>query len=203
MHPTAPPPSPSHTTSRESGPGPLMRARAHATCDPLWTGPTWAFSFFPHFHVTLSILVNVIRILYTITRCLTMRAFRVLSSPSLMRLCYARLHMPPSRGGSLAHYHVVAISSPRFLLGNRRPGSEPDEQKKSICSIFKPQALNLRVERFLNYYFLQSPFSERFKQKQAHKKNCRVWLSGTVLLLPGSGLGLGLGCSASTSQSTI
>jgi len=72
-----------HTQQAERAGPVLMRARAHTTCDPLWTGPTWAFSFFPHFHVTLSILVNVIRILYTITRCLTMRAFRVLSSPSL------------------------------------------------------------------------------------------------------------------------
>jgi len=76
----------------------------------------------------------------------------VLSIPSsamshpLTCLCYVHLHMPPSRGGSLAHYHVVAISSPRFLLGNWRPGLELDDQKKLIGSIFKPQALNLRVE---------------------------------------------------------
>ena len=146
MHPMAPPPSPSHTTSRESGPGPLMRAHVHTTCDPLWTGPTWAFSFFPHFHVTLSILVNVIRILYTIMRCLTMRAFRVLSSPSLMCLCYVRLHMPPSCGGSLAHYHVVAISLPRFLLGNWRLGLEPDSQKELIGGTFESQVLNLSFE---------------------------------------------------------
>jgi len=37
-----------HTQQTESRPGPLMRARMHATCDPLWTGPTWAFiSFTP------------------------------------------------------------------------------------------------------------------------------------------------------------
>src|SRR6267154_2968354 len=30
-----------HTQQTESGPGPLMRARMHATCNPLWTRPTW------------------------------------------------------------------------------------------------------------------------------------------------------------------
>jgi len=46
-----------------------------------------------------------------------------------------------------------------------------------------PQALNLRVEQFFNFYFiLQSPFSEHFKQKQAYKKNCHVWLSSTVVM---------------------
>ena len=75
------------------------------------------------------------------------------------------LHMPPSCGGSLAHYHMVAISSPRFFPGNRRPGLEPDNQKELIGTIFKPQALNLRVEQFFKDEFLLSSFSERFKQK--------------------------------------
>ena len=67
-------------------------------------------------------------------------------SHPLTRLCYVRLHMPPLRGGSLAHYHVAAISSPRFLLGNQRPGSEPDSQKELIDGIFESRALNLSFE---------------------------------------------------------
>jgi hypothetical protein len=46
------------------------------------------------------------------------------------------LHMPLSHGGLLAHYHVVAISSCRFLPGNWRPGSELDNQKQSIGTVF-------------------------------------------------------------------
>ncbi len=84
----------------------------------------------------------------------------VLSIPSsamshpLTRLCYVRLHMPPSCGGLLAHYHVAAISSPRFLLGNQRPGLEPDSQKESIGGIFKSQVLNLSFEQFFKVDFL-------------------------------------------------
>ena len=33
-----------------------------------------------------------------------------------------------------------------------------------------PQALNLRVEQFFKFFFLESPFSKCFKQKQAYKK---------------------------------
>ena len=58
------------------------------------------------------------------------------------------LHMPPSRGGSLAHYHVVAISSCRFLPGNQRLRSELDNQKQSIGTVFMSRALNLGVEWF-------------------------------------------------------
>src|SRR6266851_4191802 len=37
-----------HTQQTESRPSPLMRARVHVMCNPLWTGPTWAFiSFTP------------------------------------------------------------------------------------------------------------------------------------------------------------
>ena len=75
-------------------------------------------------------------------------------SHPLTHLCYVRLHMPPSRGGSLAHYHVAAISSPRFLPGNRRPGSEPDSQKESIGGIFESRALNLNFQRFFEVDFL-------------------------------------------------
>ena len=75
-------------------------------------------------------------------------------SHPLTRLCYVRLHMPPSHGGSLAHYHMAAISSPRFLLGNWRPGSEPDSQKESIGGIFESLALNLSFERFFEVDFL-------------------------------------------------
>jgi len=68
-----------------------------------------------------------------------MCVFQVLSSPSLMHLCYVCLHMPPlCGGGSLAYYHVVAISSPRSFLRNQRLGLESDEQKKSICSFQAP-----------------------------------------------------------------
>ncbi len=76
----------------------------------------------------------------------------VLSIPSsamshpLMCLCYVHLHMPPSYGGSLAHYHVVAISLPRFLLGNWRLGLEPDSQKELIGGTFESQVLNLSFE---------------------------------------------------------
>jgi hypothetical protein len=56
--------------------------------------------------------------------------------------------MPPSHGGLLAHYHMVAISSPRFLPGNRRPGLELDNQKQLIGTVFMSRALNLGVEQF-------------------------------------------------------
>ena len=72
----------------------------------------------------------------------------------LTRLCYVCLHMPPSCGGSLAHYHVAAISLPRFFLGNQRPGSEPDSQKESIGGIFKSWALNLSFEQLFEVDFL-------------------------------------------------
>jgi hypothetical protein len=90
----------------------------------------------------------------------TFKLLYVLSVPSsvmshpLMHLCYVCLQMPPSCGGSLAYYHVAAISSPRFLLGNRRLGLEPDSQKESIGGIFESQALNLSFERFFKVDFL-------------------------------------------------
>jgi hypothetical protein len=75
-------------------------------------------------------------------------------SHPLTRLCYVRLHMPPSCGGSLAYYHVAAISSPRFLLGNQRPGLELDSQKESIGGIFESWALNLNFKQFFKVDFL-------------------------------------------------
>ena len=71
----------------------------------------------------------------------------------VLMLC-VRLDMPPSRGGSLAHYHVVAISLLRFLLDNRRLGLEPANQKELISSVFEPRVLNLRVEQFFEDDFL-------------------------------------------------
>jgi len=75
-------------------------------------------------------------------------------------LCYVCLHFPPSRGGSLAHYHVVIISFPRFFPGNRRLGSEPADQKESIGTILKSQVPNMGLNDFSRLPFLQhSSFS--------------------------------------------
>ena len=75
-------------------------------------------------------------------------------------LCYACLHFPPSHGGSLAHYHVVIISFPRFFPGNRRLGSEPADQKESIGTILKSQVPNMGLNDFSRLPFLQhSSFS--------------------------------------------
>jgi hypothetical protein len=71
---------------------------------------------------------------------------------------YAQLH-------SHMPHHMVAISSPRFLLSNQRLGSEPDSQKESIGTIFKSLALNLRVEQFFEVDFFLSPLFELYKQK--------------------------------------
>jgi hypothetical protein len=58
---------------------------------------------------------------------------------------------------------MVAISFPRFLLGNQRLGLEPDNQKELIGGVFKSWVLNLGVERFFEGEFLRSPFFEPFK----------------------------------------
>ncbi len=89
-----------------------------------------------------SMFLNVIIILFT-----TMICFPTHSDIECTYVMHAS-HMSPSHGGLLAYYHMVAIFLSRFLPGNRRLGSELDNQKESIGSIFKSQALNLSLNDF-------------------------------------------------------
>jgi len=60
--------------------------------------------------------------------------------------------------GPLTLSHMVSLSSHRFFQPNQRPGSDSDDQNKSIGGVSKSHALNLPLDNLFFITFLKSLF---------------------------------------------
>ena len=60
--------------------------------------------------------------------------------------------------GPLTLSHVVSLSSHGFFQPNQRPGSDSDDQNKSIGGVSKSRALNLPLDDLFLITFLKNLF---------------------------------------------
>jgi len=60
--------------------------------------------------------------------------------------------------GPLTLSHMVSLSSHRFFQPNQRPGSDSDDQNKSIGGVSKSHALNLPLDDLFFITFLKNLF---------------------------------------------